>query len=269
LHAAHQFIEGDVYHWWFSIRGGGPRTNCSDDLLWLPFILDAYLKETADFAILDEIAPYLNGPAEPLYDHCKRAIERSFSRFSPRGVPLIGDHDWNDGLSAVGTLMKGESFWVGEFLYMILGNFIPLAQARGDSAFAEKCAVVRESLKDALNRHGWDGAWYLQATTDGGMLLGSEINEEGKNFPHAQQLGGDQWDCARGSRKSSHGLGDEIPVEGFWHPAELSRLHQAAVRHRLHHAVRPRPARKRRRVYARGHLVSVGLCAGGAGRASL
>jgi cellobiose phosphorylase len=182
LHAAHQFIEGDVYHWWFSIRGGGPRTNCSDDLLWLPFILDAYLKETADFAILDEIAPYLNGPGEPLYDHCKRAIERSFSRFSPRGVPLIGDHDWNDGLSAVGTLMKGESFWVGEFLYMILGNFIPLAQARGDSAFAEKCAVVRESLKDALNRHGWDGAWYLQATTDGGMLLGSEINEEGKIF---------------------------------------------------------------------------------------
>ncbi len=182
LHAAHQFIEGDVYHWWFSIRGGGPRTNCSDDLLWLPFILDAYLMETADFAILDEKVPYLNGPAEPLYDHCKRAIERSFSRFSPRGVPLMGDHDWNDGLSAVGTLMKGESFWVGEFLYMILGNFIPLAQARGDSAFAEKCAVVRESLKDALNRYGWDGAWYLQATTDDGLLLGSEGNEEGKIF---------------------------------------------------------------------------------------
>lgn len=182
MHAAHQFIEGDVYHWWFSIRGGGPRTNCSDDLLWLPFILDAYLMETADFAILDEKAPYLNGPAEPLYDHCKQAIERSFSRFSPRGVPLMGDHDWNDGLSAVGTLMKGESFWVGEFLYMILGNFIPLAQARGDSAFAEKCAVVRESLKDALNRYGWDGAWYLQATTDDGMLLGSEGNEEGKIF---------------------------------------------------------------------------------------
>ena len=182
LHAAHQFIEGDVYHWWFSIRGGGPRTNCSDDLLWLPFILDAYLKETADYAILDEKAPYLNGPDEPLYDHCKRAIERSFSRFSPRGVPLMGDHDWNDGLSAVGTLMKGESFWVGEFLYMILGSFIPLAQARGDGAFAEKCAVVRESLRDALNRHGWDGAWYLQATTDDGLLLGSERNDEGKIF---------------------------------------------------------------------------------------
>ncbi|MBW4438410.1 MAG: hypothetical protein KME04_14820 [Pleurocapsa minor GSE-CHR-MK-17-07R] len=182
MHAEHQFIEGDVLHWWFSIRGGGPRTNCSDDLLWLPFILNAYLLETADYAILDEPAPYLNGPAEPLYDHCKRAIERSFSRFSPRGVPLMGDHDWNDGLSAVGTLLRGESFWVAEFLYMILGDFAGLAQRRGDDRFAERCLVVRDSLKTALNQHGWDGAWYLQATTDDGLLLGSHQNEEGKIF---------------------------------------------------------------------------------------
>lgn len=182
MHAAQQFVEGDVLHWWFTIRGGGPRTNCSDDLLWLPFILDAYLKETADFSILDETAPYLNGPAEPLYDHCKRAIERSFSRFSPRGVPLMGDHDWNDGLSAVGTLLKGESFWVAEFLYMILEAFIPLAERRGDASFARKCADVRASLKEALDRYGWDGAWYLQATTDDGLPLGSQANDEGKIF---------------------------------------------------------------------------------------
>ncbi|HUF39753.1 MAG TPA: glycosyl transferase family 36 [Anaerolineales bacterium] len=182
LHAAHQFIEGDVYHWWFSIRGGGPRTNCSDDLLWLPFILDSYLKETADLSILDESVSYLNGPAEPLYDHCKRAIERSFSRFSPRGIPLMGDHDWNDGLSAVGTLLKGESFWVAEFLYMILGNFVPLARNRGDEVFAVRCETVRTSLKEALNKYGWDGEWYRMATTDDGLLLGSQENEEGMIF---------------------------------------------------------------------------------------
>ncbi|MBK8021528.1 MAG: glycosyl transferase family 36 [Chloroflexi bacterium] len=182
LHTSQQFIEGDVLHWWFSIRGGGPRTNCSDDLLWLPFILNSYLMETGGYAILDEAVPYLNGPAEALYDHCKRAIERSFSRFSPRGIPLMGDHDWNDGLSAVGTLLKGESFWVAEFLYMILGSFSPLARRRGDERFAERCEIVRESLKLALNLHGWDGAWYLQATTDEGLLLGSRENEEGKIF---------------------------------------------------------------------------------------
>lgn len=182
LHAAQQFTEGDVLHWWFSIKGGGPRTNCSDDLLWLPFVLDSYLKETGDFSILDEVVPYLNGPAEPLYDHCKRAIERAFSRFSARGIPLMGDHDWNDGLSAVGTLLKGESFWVAEFLYMILGNFSPLARRRGDERFAQKCDVVRQNLKHALNAYGWDGEWYLQATTDEGLLLGSKANEEGQIF---------------------------------------------------------------------------------------
>jgi cellobiose phosphorylase len=182
LHASQQFIEGDVLHWWFTIRGGGPRTNCSDDLLWLPFILDAYLKETDDFSILDEQVPFLNGPASSFYDHCKRAIERSFSRFSPRGIPLMGDHDWNDGLSAVGTLLKGESFWVAEFLYMILESYIPIATRFGDDRFSKRCTIVRESLKDALNRYGWDGEWYLQATTDDGLLLGSQGNEEGKIF---------------------------------------------------------------------------------------
>lgn len=182
LHAAQQFVEGDVLHWWFTIRGGGPRTNCSDDLLWLPFILDAYLKETDDFGILDEMIPYLNGPPGTLYDHCKRAIERSFSRFSPMGIPLMGDHDWNDGLSAVGTLLKGESFWVAEFLYIILGNFGPVAGMRGDQRFARRCETVRRNLKEALNRHGWDGEWYLQATTDDGLPLGSKENDEGKIF---------------------------------------------------------------------------------------
>lgn len=182
LHASQQFVEGDVYHWWFSIKGGGPRTNCSDDLLWLPFILDAYLKETGDFSILAEKIPYLNGPAETLYEHCKRAIEHSFSRFSPRGIPLMGDHDWNDGLSAVGTLLKGESFWVAEFLYMILGNFIPVAKKRADERFAQKCQTVRQSVKVAFNQYGWDGEWYLQATTDEGLLLGSKENAEGRIF---------------------------------------------------------------------------------------
>ncbi|MBP7692214.1 MAG: glycosyl transferase family 36, partial [Anaerolineales bacterium] len=181
-HAAQQFVEGDVLHWWFSIRGGGPRTNCSDDLLWLPFILDAYLQETDDFSILDELIPFLNGPAAPLYEHCRRAIERSFSRFSPRGLPLMGDHDWNDGLSAVGTLLRGESFWVAEFLYLILGRFAPLARRRGDAAFAARCETVRDSLQAAMHRHGWDGAWYLMATTDAGLLLGSQTNTEGQIF---------------------------------------------------------------------------------------
>src|SRR5262249_34880958 len=84
--------------------------------------------------------------------------------------------------SAVGTLLKGESFWVAEFLYMILADFISLAQQRGDERFAQRCETVRESLKYSLNCYGWDGEWYMQATTDDGLLLGSHENEEGKIF---------------------------------------------------------------------------------------
>lgn len=186
MHAAQQFNEGDVLHWWFTIRGGGPRTKCSDDLLWLPFILDAYLKETKDFKILDERVPYLDTGEDDLYGHCKRAIEKTFLRFSPRGIPLIGDHDWNDGLSAVGNEWKGESFWLAEFFYVVLKNFAPLADMRGDDAFAAKCRIVMDSMKDAVNRHGWDGEWYLQATTDEGEEVGSSRNEEGRIFLNPQ-----------------------------------------------------------------------------------
>lgn len=182
MHAGQQFKAGDVYHWWFTIGGGGPRTNCSDDLLWLPFILDAYLKETKDFDILNEVTPFVDGGETDVYTHCRLAIERCFHRFSPRGVPLMGDHDWNDGLSAVGPDMKGESFWVAEFLYMVLENFIPLAESRNDTVFISKCKDVMINLKEATNRFGWDGEWYLQATTDEWVKVGSKENDEGQIF---------------------------------------------------------------------------------------
>jgi cellobiose phosphorylase len=185
-HAAQQFQEGDVKHWWLTIREWGPRTKCSDDLLWLPLAVQAWIAETADASILDEVVPFADGGSASIYEHCRRSIERAFHRFSPRGVPLMGDMDWNDGLSAVGTDWKGESFWVGEFLYYILADFIPLARSRGDAAFAEKCSQVREALREAVNRHGWDGAWYLQATTDDGLPLGSRENDEGKIFLNPQ-----------------------------------------------------------------------------------
>ena len=186
LHAAHQFQEGDVLHWWFTIRGGGPRTKCSDDLLWLPFIIEAYIKETKDYSVYDEVVPFVDGGQATVYEHCKRAIEKSFSRFSPRGVPLMGDHDWNDGLSTVGNDLKGESFWVGEFLYLILKDFIPLAQKYNDFKFAEKSSDIMKTLKYAVNEYGWDGKWYLQATTDASVKVGSKENEEGRVFLNPQ-----------------------------------------------------------------------------------
>lgn len=179
MHACRQKKDGTVLHWWLTISGNGPETKCSDDLLWLPFITISYLKETNDFDLLHEKIPYLDGGEDNLYNHCKKSIERAFARFSPRGIPLIGENDWNDGLSAVGWEWKGESFWLGEFLYTILKDFTFIAEKIGDDKFMEKCGEVAEFLKNTLNEYGWDGEWYIQATTDQGDQLGAKGNEEG------------------------------------------------------------------------------------------
>lgn len=180
LHAGKQKSDGTVYHWWMTITGKGPETKCSDDLLWLPFITASYLKETNDFSILNEKAPfYDNGKSVTLYEHCKLAIEKVFTRFSERGIPLIGENDWNDGLSAVGWDWKGESFWLGEFLYIILGDFSEISRKLNDEDFADKCMNKREGIKSSLNKYGWDGQWYLQATTDSGEKIGADGNEQG------------------------------------------------------------------------------------------
>lgn len=187
LHASKQKSDGTVYHWWMTISGKGPETKCSDDLLWLSFITTSYLKETNDFSILNEkVKFYDNNEEATIYEHCKRAIEKVFTRFSDRGIPLIGENDWNDGLSAVGWDWKGESFWLGEFLYIILGDFSEISKRFGNSGFSRICINKMEDLKVALNKYGWNGEWYLQATTDAGEEIGSKNNEEGFIFLNPQ-----------------------------------------------------------------------------------
>ncbi|AEE97137.1 GH36-type glycosyl hydrolase domain-containing protein [Mahella australiensis] len=179
IHAGKQHSDGTVLHWWMPLGNWGSITTCSDDLLWLPYVTENYIKETDDYSILDEVVPYYDGGEDTLYCHCVKAIERSFMRFSPRGIPLIGENDWNDGLNGIGLDMKGESFWVGEFLYAILTDFIPIMRLKADDILADKCVDVQSVLKENINKFGWDGQWYIQATTDWGDKIGSKDNKEG------------------------------------------------------------------------------------------
>ena len=187
LHAAHQFYKGDVYHWWLTIHSWGPRGNCSDDFLWLPFAVIDYINETGDYSLLEEKVRYIdNESQEPIYEHIKKSIYRSIELTSPRGVPLMGDHDWNDGLSAVGHDLKGESFWVSEFLYYILNRMDEIVEYKKDNDFLKVIHDKKELTKKTLNEYGWDGEYFLQATNDCGELIGSHTSKEGKVFLNPQ-----------------------------------------------------------------------------------
>ncbi|WP_313998015.1 GH36-type glycosyl hydrolase domain-containing protein [uncultured Paenibacillus sp.] len=195
LHAAHQYEEGDVQHWWHEETHRGIRTRFSDDLLWLPYAVVRYLEHTEDESLLDETVPFLR--SEPLGDeeheryeptvlseqsgtileHCLRALDRGL-RFGEHGLPLIGIGDWNDGMSRVGAEGRGESVWLGWFLGDVLRGIADLCEHRGDHERADHYRNVHGKLAASLNDKGWDGQWYRRAFTDDGQWLGSIHNEE-------------------------------------------------------------------------------------------
>ena len=187
LQAKHQLKDGTVLHWWHPITETGLKTKITDDLLWLPFVVIQYLNETNDFSILYEKVEYYDSEEpDDLLNHCLKAIDKVLSRFSERGLPLIGAGDWNDGLSAVGLNWKGESIWLTEFLYYVLIEFSKILKLISDNKNADEYEKRAKRLKEAFNLYSWDGEWYFRATKDSGEKIGSRENEEGKIYLNSQ-----------------------------------------------------------------------------------
>ena len=192
-HAAHQFKEGDVLHWWHPEKSNGIRTRYTDDLLWLPYLICEYIEKEGDFSILDEQISYVETEIlkdfegerygevtrttdkESLYMHAIRAIEKSLN-FNENGLPNMGTGDWNDGMNNI----KGQSVWLGFFMYDVINKFCKICQYKNDDIRIEKYKKTICNLKSTLNNFAWDGNWYRRAYFEDGQPLGSSENDECK-----------------------------------------------------------------------------------------
>ncbi len=210
--AATQFEDGGCYHQYQPLTKKGNDAvggNFSDDPLWMILSVAAYIKETGDYSILDEMVPYDNdeSKAQPLMHHLKQSFNKVANSTGPHGLPLAMRADWNDCLNlSCFSDTPGESFQTSTSpkfgddkfskvaesvfvagLFTFAGpEYVALCKKRGDNAEASRAQAEIDKMSDIIMKDGYDGEWFLRAYDDFGKKVGSKECEEGKIFIEPQ-----------------------------------------------------------------------------------
>lgn len=172
----YQYSSGRAVRQW-SRHGKHDTRDYRDSPLWIIHALDAYLKESGDLAFLDEKMPYLDHGHAPVIGHFQAALDCLWSDRGQHGLSKIGEGDWLDPLNRCGIAGNGESVWLSMALVVALKQAAELYDFISQQRKAEECKQRAEELKKAIEKHGWDGQWYLQAYDDDGCPVGSSGEE--------------------------------------------------------------------------------------------
>ena len=206
--ASTQFPDGGCYHQYQPLTKRGNNDiggGFNDDPMWLIFGTVAYIKETGDFSILDEMVPWDNEPGTEvsLMEHLRISFNHVVENLGPHALPLIGRADWNDCLNlncfswdpnesfqttennSEGS--KAESLMIAGLFVFCGKQYVELCQQmKGQEAEALRAQKCIDEMVEAVKQHGWDGEWYLRAYDFYGNKIGSDENEEGKIFIESQ-----------------------------------------------------------------------------------
>lgn len=205
--ASTQFPDGGCYHQYQPLTKRGNNDiggGFNDDPCWLIFGTVAYIKETGDYGILDELVPWDNKPGTEvtLMEHLRISFNHVVENLGPHMLPLIGRADWNDCLNlncfswdpnesfqttennSEGS--KAESLMIAGLFVVTGKDYVALCRQVGQDAEAARAEQCIDSMVEAVKKHGWDGEWYLRAYDFYGNKIGSKECEEGQIFIESQ-----------------------------------------------------------------------------------
>ncbi len=205
--ASTQFPDGGCYHQYQPLTKRGNNDiggGFNDDPMWLIFGTVAYIKESGDFSILDDMVPFDNQPGteKTLFHHLTVSFNHVIENLGPHMLPLIGRADWNDCLNlncfswdpnesfqttennSEGT--KAESLMIAGLFVVCGRDYVELCRQIGNNEEAARAEKFVNDMIESVKKHGWDGEWYLRAYDFYGKKIGSNENKEGKIFIESQ-----------------------------------------------------------------------------------
>ena len=248
--ASTQFPDGGCYHQYQPLTKHGNNDiggGFNDDPCWLIFGTVAYIKETGDFGILDEMVPFDNkeGSEVTLFEHLRVSFDHVVRNLGPHRLPLIGRADWNDCLNlncfswdpnesfqttenkSEGS--KAESLMIAGLFVVTGKDYVELCRRLGKNDEADRAQKEVNAMIEAVEKYGWDGNWYLRAYDFYGNKIGSDENEEGKIFIESQgwctmaQIGADKGlvnkalDSVKERLECEHGIVLNNPAYTVYH----------------------------------------------------